>query len=85
MSASHPRGMLRCPALLCALAMALLFPIAGCARATPTPQPVSISFAHPQEDADAYRQLLQVFNFFQWCGFKFGESLKEVISKRNDT
>ncbi len=62
MSASHPRGMLRCPALLCALAMALLFPIAGCARATPTPQPVSISFAHPQEDADAYRQLLQVFN-----------------------
>ena len=62
MFASRRGGTPRCPVWLCALAFSLLFSVAGCAKATPTPPPVSITFAHPQQDADTYRQLLQVFN-----------------------
>jgi len=62
MLASHPRRVLRRPALLCALALALLIPVAGCAKAVPTTEPVSISFACSETDADTYRQLVQVFS-----------------------
>jgi ABC-type glycerol-3-phosphate transport system substrate-binding protein len=36
--------------------------LTSCARATPTPEPVTIAFAHPNYDTDYYRQLVAEFN-----------------------
>lgn len=44
-------------ALLCVLVL----PLASCARSTPTPEPVTISFAHPNHDTEHYQQLLSEF------------------------
>jgi multiple sugar transport system substrate-binding protein len=41
---------------------ALVVLFAGCVKATPTPEPVSISFAHPSFDRDIYEQYAQSFN-----------------------
>ena len=35
---------------------------AGCIRGTPTPEPVTISFAYPESDTDYYQRLVQTFN-----------------------
>jgi len=40
----------------------LLASAIGCARATPTPEPVTISFAHPNFDQEYYQGLVQTFN-----------------------
>jgi multiple sugar transport system substrate-binding protein len=38
-----------------------VIPLAGCARGTPTPEPVTITFAHPDSDTQYYQQLLAAF------------------------
>jgi multiple sugar transport system substrate-binding protein len=45
-------------AVICLLAISLL----GCASLTPTPEPITISFAHLQADADLYERLASQFN-----------------------
>jgi len=40
----------------------LVVSLAGCIRATPTPEPVVISFAHPDFDTEAYQQWVEQFN-----------------------
>jgi ABC-type glycerol-3-phosphate transport system substrate-binding protein len=40
----------------------LVLSLVGCVRATPTPVPVTISFAHPNYDTDHYQQLVERFN-----------------------
>ena len=36
--------------------------LVGCVKATPTPEPVTISFAHPRFDSDYYQGLVQKFH-----------------------
>jgi ABC-type glycerol-3-phosphate transport system substrate-binding protein len=36
--------------------------LTGCIRSTPTPEPVTISFAYPNQDTEYYRQLVADFN-----------------------
>jgi multiple sugar transport system substrate-binding protein len=43
--------------VLCLLIVAL----AGCVRGTPTPEPVTISFAHPSFDTEHYQRLVEEF------------------------
>jgi multiple sugar transport system substrate-binding protein len=40
----------------------LVIAMAGCVRGTPTPEPVTISFAHPNFDTEHYQRLLERFN-----------------------
>ncbi|MBN1579739.1 MAG: sugar ABC transporter substrate-binding protein [Anaerolineae bacterium] len=45
------------------LVLSIFVPVfAGCARATPTPEPVMLSFAFPDWDTEHYRRMLQEFN-----------------------
>jgi multiple sugar transport system substrate-binding protein len=44
--------------ILCLLIVALV----GCVRGTPTPEPVTISFAYPNFDTEHYQRLVQTFN-----------------------
>jgi multiple sugar transport system substrate-binding protein len=44
--------------VLCIIA----FLLAGCARSTPTPEPVTIAFAHPEVDSGRYEELVETFN-----------------------
>ena len=37
-------------------------PLAGCSGITPTPEPVTIAFAHPDIDTDYYEPLVRAFN-----------------------
>jgi len=53
------RGLGRVCVVTCLL---LVFLSSGCARATPMPEPVTISFAHPNVDEDYYQKLVQEFN-----------------------
>lgn len=49
--------------LICVIVCPLLVPIfSGCAKAMPTSEPVTITFAHPTSDADYYQALAQKFN-----------------------
>lgn len=47
---------------LTAALVCLLIAVMGCAKSTPTPEPVTISFAHPNYDTEHYQQLLETFN-----------------------
>ena len=47
---------------ICAIICLLLGLHAGCARATPTPEPATITFAHADFDTEYYQKLLQEFN-----------------------
>jgi multiple sugar transport system substrate-binding protein len=40
----------------------LVVALAGCARGTPTPEPVTISFAYPDYDTEHYQRLLEKFS-----------------------
>jgi multiple sugar transport system substrate-binding protein len=62
MPVCHLRRVLRRPALLCALALALLIAVGGCTETVLTTEPVSISFAVSETDVDTYRQFVQAFN-----------------------
>ena len=44
--------------LLCTISLSL----AGCVQSTPTPEPITISFAHANHDTEHYRQLVARFN-----------------------
>lgn len=46
--------------LAAACVLALFLP--GCVRATPTPEPVTITFAHPRQQTEYYQQLVATFN-----------------------
>jgi len=40
----------------------LVTPLAGCGKPTPTPEPVTITFAHPGSRADDYEDVIREFN-----------------------
>ena len=48
--------------LLWIVASLCLVLLASCIGGTPTPEPVTITFAHPKPDTDTYQRLLQRFN-----------------------
>jgi ABC-type glycerol-3-phosphate transport system substrate-binding protein len=62
MSASDVRARLGRLCLMCAIVCLLPGLAVGCVGATPTPEPVTISFAHAEFDTGLYQQLLQEFN-----------------------
>jgi multiple sugar transport system substrate-binding protein len=47
---------------ICAIACLLALSLAGCVKATPTPEPVTIAFAYPDVDQEHYQPLVQQFN-----------------------
>jgi ABC-type glycerol-3-phosphate transport system substrate-binding protein len=62
MSARRPRaGSTNLRVWVDALGLLIVI-LAGCVRGTPTPEPVTISFAHPNFDTEHYQRLLQEFN-----------------------
>jgi multiple sugar transport system substrate-binding protein len=48
--------------LICAIVCLLVVSLSGCTEATPTPEPVTIVFAHPEVDTEYYEPLAQEFN-----------------------
>ncbi|MBN1643063.1 MAG: sugar ABC transporter substrate-binding protein [Anaerolineae bacterium] len=61
MSKHHVRSVRAAGARL-ALVLLIAVVAAGCIQSTPTPVPVTISFAHPNYDTEYYQQLLVQFN-----------------------
>lgn len=53
------KQMVRTSALFCLLVVPVF---SGCAQATPTPEPVTITFVHPDFDAEYYQVLVDEFN-----------------------
>ena len=48
--------------LIWALICLLIIPLAGCGAAEPATEPVTLTFAHPEVDADYYEPLAHLFN-----------------------
>ena len=46
----------------CAIICLLAIPLSGCGTDVPTPEPATITFAHPVVDTEYYEPLLQEFN-----------------------
>jgi multiple sugar transport system substrate-binding protein len=53
---------LKSPRPLCAVMCAIVISLTGCTQATPTPELVTITFAHPEVDRERYEELAQEFN-----------------------
>lgn len=62
MSFNHADGKVRRLGLACVLLCLLVAPLLGCAEPAPTPEPVTITFAHPFSQPEIYKALIREFN-----------------------
>ena len=62
MSSSNPHPRLKHIGLAHVIVCLVVMSLAACAQATPPPEPVTITFAHPEVDSERYEELAQQFN-----------------------
>jgi ABC-type glycerol-3-phosphate transport system substrate-binding protein len=62
MFSSNVRTGLKPSRPLCAILCVIVISLTGCTQATPTPEPVTIRFVHPEVDRERYEELAREFN-----------------------